>query len=151
MSTTSQKSPLLFLIVGRNEPLYEVEFDAATTTTNTNTTPAPPSDSVTRQNYFVLHSALDLVDLESWTNPAMYLKVVDNVNHQMVSVFLTASHVKFMLLHSGKNEDMVRNYFTEVYELYVKLSMNPFYKFDTAITSKLFDTRVRAIGRRYLS
>ena len=114
MSTTSQKFPLLFLIVGRNEPLYEVEFDA--------TTNPAPSDSVTRQNYFVLHSALDLVDLESWTNPGMYLKVVDNVNHQMVSVFLTASHVKFMLLHSGKNEDMVRNYFTEVYELYVKVS-----------------------------
>lgn len=82
----------------------------------------------------------------------MYLKVVDKVNHQMVSVFLTASHVKFMLLHGGKHsEDSVKNFFTEVYELYVKLSMNPFYKFDTAITSSLFDARVHSVGRRYLS
>jgi len=159
MPTSSQSSPLLFLIVGRNEPLYEVEFNSPITTNKQQPQqqqqqeqqqPAQ-SDSITRQNYFVLHSALDLVDLNAWTNPNMYLKVVDKVNHQMVSVFLTASHVKFMLLHSGKNEDMVRNFFTEVYELYVKLSMNPFYKFDTAITSKLFDVRVRAVGRRYLS
>lgn len=27
-----------------------------------------------------------------------------------------------MLLHSGKSEDSIRNFFTEVYELYVKVS-----------------------------
>lgn len=26
-----------------------------------------------------------------------------------------------MLLHGGKNEDAIRNFFTEVYELYVKV------------------------------
>ena len=122
MPTSSQSSPLLFLIVGRNEPLYEVEFNSPVITNKQQPQQPAQSDSVTRQNYFVLHSALDLVDLNAWTNPNMYLKVVDKVNHQMVSVFLTASHVKFMLLHSGKNEDMVRNFFTEVYELYVKVS-----------------------------
>lgn len=85
-----------------------------------------------------------------------------------------------MLLHGGRNEDSIRNFFQDVYELYVKvrrkagraisscmclllntwtwllgllflqLSMNPFYRYDTPIKSESFDTRVRAIARRYL-
>mmetsp|Transcript_18633 Transcript_18633/g.33737 ORF Transcript_18633/g.33737 Transcript_18633/m.33737 type:complete len:141 (-) Transcript_18633:31-453(-) len=132
---------LLFVIVGQNEPLYEAEFLKSGAVT---------SDSATRQNYFVLHSALDLVDKAAWTTNNMYLKVVDKVNHQQVSTFLTAGSIKFMLLHSGKSEDSIRNFFTEVYELYVKFSMNPFYQYDTAITSKVFDARVRAVAKRYL-
>jgi len=72
------------------------------------------------------------------------------VNHQQVSTFLTASNVKLMLLHTGKNEESVRNFFQDVYELYVKFSMNPFYQYDTPISSAAFDTRVRAIARLYL-
>lgn len=79
----------------------------------------------------------------------MYLKTVDKVNHQMVSVFLTAGHVKLMVLHCGKGEDTIRNFFNDVYELYVRLSMNPFYQFDTPIGSKDFDKRVKTVGRRY--
>ena len=63
---------------------------------------------------------------------------------------MTAGNIKFMLLHAGKSDDSIRNFFSEVYELYVKLSMNPFYKYDTPITSKEFDKRVRATARRYL-
>mmetsp|Transcript_38184 Transcript_38184/g.44476 ORF Transcript_38184/g.44476 Transcript_38184/m.44476 type:complete len:140 (-) Transcript_38184:524-943(-) len=134
---------LLFVIVGKNEPLFEAEFNKVPGSVT--------ADSVTRQNYFVLHSALDLVDKAAWTTNSMYLKVVDKVNHQQVSCFLTAGNIKFMLLHGGRSEDSIRNFFMEVYELYVKLSMNPFYKYDTLITSKSFDTRVRSIARRYLS
>lgn len=61
---------LLFVIVGQNEPLYEAEFMKKTDV----------SDSATRQNYFVLHSALDLVEKAAWTTTNMYLKVVDKVN-----------------------------------------------------------------------
>mmetsp|Transcript_4291 Transcript_4291/g.8394 ORF Transcript_4291/g.8394 Transcript_4291/m.8394 type:complete len:154 (+) Transcript_4291:401-862(+) len=57
---------LLFVIVGKNEPLYEYNKVQA-------------ADSVTRQNYFVLHSALDLVEKAAWTTNNMYLKVVDKV------------------------------------------------------------------------
>jgi len=38
-----------------------------------------------------------------------------------VSTFLTAGNVKLMLLHTGKSEDAVRNFFQDVYELYVKV------------------------------
>ncbi len=57
---------LLFVIVGKNEPLYEYNKVQA-------------ADSVTRQNYFVLHSALDLVEKAAYTTTNMYLKVVDKV------------------------------------------------------------------------
>jgi hypothetical protein len=224
---------LLFVIVGRNEPLYEAEVNPRITATDA---------AVTRQNYFVLHSALDLVDKAAWTTSNMYLKVVDKVrrgmawhvkcqtlpgvgiissveyicvyiclqvNHQQVSTFLTAGNIKFMLLHNGKADDAIKYFFQDVYELYVKVSdlrceectiphrlymligassniitcmesflqmiarelvgycytdhltplylgscfqfsMNPFYRYDTPIQSAAFDTRVRAIARRYL-
>lgn len=64
---------LLFVIVGRNEPLYEAEFNKRSS-----------SDAVTRQNYFVLHSALDLVERAAWTTSHMYLKVVDKVSDFLV-------------------------------------------------------------------
>lgn len=65
----SASPTLLFVIVGRNEPLYEAEFNKRTGT----------NEAVTRQNYFVLHSALDLVEKAAWTSSNMYLKVVDKV------------------------------------------------------------------------
>ena len=68
--TMSANQLLLFVIVGQNEPLYEAEILKTASTA---------SDSATRQNYFVLHSALDLVDKAAWTTNNMYLKVVDKV------------------------------------------------------------------------
>lgn len=60
---------LLFVIVGKNEPLYEYNKVQA-------------ADSVTRQNYFVLHSALDLVEKAAYTTNNMYLRVVDKVRRR---------------------------------------------------------------------
>lgn len=112
---SSQQAPLLFLIVGRNEPLYSAEFGKPPGTPAT-------AQTISRQNYIVMHSALDLVDKSAWVNSNMYLKVVDQVNHQLVSTFLTACHVKFMLLHTGKCDDnAIRNFFNDIYELYTKV------------------------------
>jgi hypothetical protein len=102
---------LLFVIVGRNEPLFEADFTKSPSS----------SDAATRQNYFVLHSALDLVEKAAWTTSSMYLKVIDKVNNQQVSTFLTAGNAKFLLLHAGKNEEAIRSFFQDVYELYVKV------------------------------
>eukprot|EP00804_Cyclotella_cryptica_P023627 CCRYP_011959-RA/>CCRYP_011959-RA protein AED:0.26 eAED:0.26 QI:255/1/1/1/1/1/3/1693/138 len=136
-------SPILFVIVGKNEPLFEAEIDTHSG--------AQGNDLSTRQNYFVLHSALDLVEKSAWTTTNMYLKVVDKVNHQQVSTFLTAGNIKFMLLHGGKGEEVIKSFFNDVYGYYVKLSMNPFYKYDTPIRSKAFEARVKASARAYLS
>jgi hypothetical protein len=55
----SANQVLLFIIVGQNEPLYEAEIQKRGAVGN--------SDAVARQNYFVVHSALDLVEKASWT------------------------------------------------------------------------------------
>lgn len=125
-------SPVLFVIVGKNEPLFEAEID-------TNSTTGSPSqnDLSTRQNYFVLHSALDLVEKSAWTTNNMYLRVVDKVNHQQVSTFLTAANVKFMLLHGGKGEEVVKNFFNEVYGYYVKVSSCSYF---VSVLMSLFTT-----------
>ncbi|MGK3743955.1 MAG: hypothetical protein ACI90V_010814 [Bacillariaceae sp.] len=52
---------LLFLIVGKNEPLYEAEITKKGSSGNTDT-------SVARQSYFVVHSSLDLVDRATWSS-----------------------------------------------------------------------------------
>jgi trafficking protein particle complex subunit 2 len=114
---SNSPSSILFVIVGRNEPLYEAELNKR----RTNTADQASSDAATRQNYFVLHSALDLAERAAWTTSNMYLKVVDKVNQQHISTFLTAGNIKFMLLHNGKPEDSIRFFFQEVYELYVKV------------------------------
>ena len=66
-------TPILFVIVGKNEPLYEAELTSGGSGGN---------DLSTRQNYFVLHSSLDLVEKSSWTTNNMYLRVVDKVGHE---------------------------------------------------------------------
>ena len=49
----------LFLIVGKNEPLYEAEV-------HKRGAPGATSDAVARQSYFVVHSSLDLVERRAW-------------------------------------------------------------------------------------
>lgn len=80
----AQPQSLLFVIVGKNEPLFEAELNKVATT-----------DSITRQNYFVLHSSLDLVDKSAFTSSSMYLKVVDKV---IIYYFSTHTSGNFPLL-----------------------------------------------------
>ena len=72
------KPPLLFVIVGINEPLYEAELNQHPSSSTV------AADSITRQNYFVLHSALDLADRATWTTNQMFLKVVDKVGISII-------------------------------------------------------------------
>jgi len=73
--------------------------------------------------------------------------------------------MKFVLLHEGKNDDGIRLFFMEVWEVYVKVDgpycfasptnllqtvLNPFHTAHTAIRSSVFDTRVRASARKHL-
>mmetsp|Transcript_6250 Transcript_6250/g.20374 ORF Transcript_6250/g.20374 Transcript_6250/m.20374 type:complete len:94 (+) Transcript_6250:304-585(+) len=93
---------------------------------------------------------MDMVDEAADATTNMYLKIVDRFNDQNVFAFVTAGGVRFLLLHEGRNEDAVKNFFNEVYELYVKNLLNPFYQFDTPILSPSFDHRIHALARRYL-
>lgn len=82
------------------------------------------------------------------------------------------SDVKFLLLHapsqpSGGNtsrsstsiganptspqtEEAIKQFFTEVYENWVKTIMSPFYQVNMEIRSPIFRARVVAAGKKYL-
>ncbi|GAB9465543.1 hypothetical protein Gpo141_00002949 [Globisporangium polare] len=127
----------LFVLVGSKEPLYKMEMKSR-------------KEESAHVDEFLLHSALDIVDEMMWTTQPMALKVVDKFNDQLVSAFVTATNVKFLLLHETRNDDTIKAFFHEVHELYLKLLMNPFYEYDTPIKSEVFDARVKTLARRYL-
>ncbi|KAJ3341387.1 hypothetical protein HDU93_005023 [Gonapodya sp. JEL0774] len=132
-----------FVVVGtRDNPLYEAEFGS------------PRSDLKREEhkhlNQFIVHAALDMVDEAMWATKDMYLKTVDKFNDFFVSAYVTPSGTRFMLLHDAPNPDGIRNFFSETHELFLKTLLNPFYEINAPITSTTFDTKVKAIGRKYL-
>ncbi|KAL4399296.1 TRAPP subunit [Malassezia pachydermatis] len=58
--------------------------------------------------------------------------------------------VKLILLHQHKHEEGIRLFFTEAWELWLKIIMNPFQEIDKPIQSSSFDTRIRASARKHL-
>jgi hypothetical protein len=79
----------------------------------------------------------------------MHLGVVDKFNNLQVTAYITAAHMKFLLLHDGKNDDAIKLFFRDVYEIYLKVMMNPFFTPSTRITSTAFAQKVRVIARTY--
>jgi len=91
------------------------------------------------------NASLDVIEEVMRRESGMYLKCVDRVNEWNVSAFVTAGNLKMILLHENKNEEGIRLFFVEVWELYVKSRLNPFLVFSTQ-----FDTRVRQSAKKYL-
>lgn len=152
-----------FMIVGREEPLYELLLEPTLSR----------REDVARATQFILHGSLDLVDLQVWTNPATHLKLVDRHNDQFVSAYVTPSGTRFLLLHDGRSDDSIKAFFVDVHELFVKVCfskqacfahtrhghahlpltqvlLNPLYSPDSRIESKEFDSKARALAKRTL-
>ncbi|OAY52670.1 trafficking protein particle complex subunit 2 isoform X1 [Manihot esculenta] len=129
-----------FIIVSRNDiPIYEAEVGSAA-----------KREDAAQLHQFILHAALDIVQDLAWTTSAMFLKAIDKFNDLVVSVYVTAGHTRFMLLHNPHNDDGIKNFFQEVHELYIKILLNPLYLPGSRITSSHFNTKVRALARKYL-
>ncbi|EGG17789.1 RNA polymerase II subunit 5-mediating protein [Cavenderia fasciculata] len=123
-----------------DNPLYELEF------------PSSSQKVVKDQSYmqqYILHSSLDIVEEVVWKSTNMYLKIIDKHNKYNISSYVTSGHIKFMLLHEKKDEEAIKNFFGEVHDLYIKILLNPFYTYNTPITSTVFDARVRKLGAKY--
>ncbi|CCG82867.1 Trafficking protein particle complex subunit 2 [Taphrina deformans PYCC 5710] len=138
---------MLAIVGTRDNPLYTLEF--GTSKSGGDGTPKFREDQ-RPMNQFILHSSLDIVEEVQWTSGIMYMKSIDKFNSNLISTFLTAGNIKLMLLHELRNDDGIKNFFNDVYELYTKTLMSPFYAVNMPIKSQVFDQRVRALAKKYL-
>jgi len=98
----------------------------------------------------IANASLDVIEDLMRKENTMYLKSVDKFNEWMVSAFITPGNMKFVLLHEGKNDDGIKSFFMDVWELYVKTMLNPFHTAHSPIKSNVFDTRVRQSAKKNL-
>uniref|UniRef100_A0A914DS71 Trafficking protein particle complex subunit 2 n=1 Tax=Acrobeloides nanus TaxID=290746 RepID=A0A914DS71_9BILA len=138
-------SKYYFVIVGhQDQPIFEIEFPL----------PDPKKkleQDVRHLNQFIAHAALDIIDEQMTQNQQMYLKVIDKFNEWLVSAFVTAGRMRMIILHTQKNDEGIRQFFQEMYETYIKFSMNPFYQHNTSIKSAAFEQKAIFYGRKFLN
>lgn len=65
-------------------------------------------------------------------------------------VVSSSSGTSGSLVSASHIEEPIRQFFFDVYDLYVKTLLSPFYFVNQPITSQVFDQKVRALGKKYL-
>eukprot|EP00793_Prasinoderma_coloniale_P006859 PRCOL_00001690-RA len=138
MSGASGRVSTLAVVSRAGLPVYTADFAAA------------PRDEAAHLHEFVMHAALDAVQEQLWSTPACYLRVVDGFRDLLVSAYVTMGHSVLLLLHEGRNEEGIRQFFVEVHEAYLRVMLNPLRKDDDMITNPAFDARVRAAAKKHL-
>jgi len=128
-------------IVGSGDiPLYEAQLTPSLSKTN-------KEDLIE----FLLHASIDAVEMKLFSSSSLIFRAVDKFNDLAISALISVGQVKVLLLHDFRLDDtLLKAFFYEIYDLYVKLTLNPFYERHAVITSQAFDDRARAIGEKYL-
>ena len=132
---------VVFMIVVKNEPIFEADFGSAAT-----------DDDLSYLHQFILHSSLDVLQTNAiWLNNNLcYLKTIDRFNSVLISAYITPGGTTLLLLHNNKSDDIIRLFMIEVYEIYVKYLLNPFVIYDSPIVSPLFDIHIRRAAKKTL-
>mmetsp|Transcript_14610 Transcript_14610/g.39117 ORF Transcript_14610/g.39117 Transcript_14610/m.39117 type:complete len:137 (+) Transcript_14610:164-574(+) len=98
----------------------------------------------------VMNAALDMVDEVMWSSRDMYLRVVDRLDDKVVSAFVTSGNYRFLLVHQSRHEDGVKGFFFELYDLFIKVVLNPMYSSAEPLQSPTFTAKVSALIRKHL-
>lgn len=129
------------MVVSREDfPLYSLHIEKLVS----------QKTALEKQDIFelVMHAALDPVDTMQWQTTNMYLKQVDKFDSLTVHCLILPSNAKLLLLHENESEDKIKNFFNEIYELFVKAILNPFYDPKQKLDIDQFDLRVRSHVKR---
>lgn len=57
---------------------------------------------------------------------------------------------RFLLLHESRQEDGVKQFFTDLHDLFIKATLNPLYVDNEPITSTAFHDKVLLLARKHL-
>ncbi|KRZ60901.1 Translationally-controlled tumor -like protein, partial [Trichinella nativa] len=69
----------------------------------------------------IAHASLDIVDEAAAEQSHMMIKQVEKYNEWNISAFVTSSGVRFLMLHTAKNDEGIKNFFIEIYEIKLNL------------------------------
>ncbi|CAN8196693.1 unnamed protein product [Coccothraustes coccothraustes] len=102
--------------------------------------------------YFVIvgHHDNPIFEMEFLPPGKVESKVIMSLFFVKVLFSLITIHMRFIMLHDVRQEDGIKNFFTDVYELYIKFAMNPFYELNTPIRSTAFERKVQFLGKKHL-
>jgi trafficking protein particle complex subunit 2 len=127
-----------FAIVGRKDPIFELDLSV------------PRREDLARAAQFIIHGALDMIDLQLAVSQSIFLKQVDRYNDQVVSAYVTPGGIKFLCLHdTSLRQDLLLSFFTETHEMYLKILLNPFYTPGTRIPLESeFHSKVKVLSKR---
>lgn len=163
-------SSYYFTIIGtRDNPLYELEFSSfkgASASQSSVPGKSHFAPKVKELLPFISNSALDLIEDAQWSTGAFSLGKVDSFYGLLVNSFVTQGNIKLIMCYDSSaptgalelmtsssnkhDENAIKQFFTEVYDLYVKALLNPFYSVNDPIVSPDFDFRVKLLARKYL-
>lgn len=147
LSLANTPTMYYFSIISSDDtPLYELEFASFKLAGGVGQFP----ENVRELLPFIANSLLDLVEELQWSLPQFYLGKVDLFSGYLVAAYITQGNVRLVLVYDKSDEGLIRQFFIEVNELYVKCLMSPFYVVNVPLTLPEFDMKVKQVGRKYL-